>query len=278
MLIGFYTSYSEEPLASSETIIPVTSRKDTVALLFSAYQLGTPIWLRFLIPFKGDRELSLLGKLLAVNCYFTLHYQEGASGHTLRLTPPESMEETAFITFSSEENSILGTLPKPSSDELLENMYEQITLSKQLGQYYRALIYHLYVSVTTRDATGTAKYLGIRSTAALLVIEAADYADAFLDLSTVPINHPNKHNEEFFKYAYRQFRVYCEKVTLIERNAVLESLQPPIITTLIDIEEIMDTADEQKYVQINQKMKWVRSILKIQELISVLTVHHALNE
>ncbi|CAG9314645.1 unnamed protein product [Blepharisma stoltei] len=277
---GFYTSHSDEPLASFQDLISPSDRENSLGLLLSAYQMNTPVWLRYIIPYKGDKDLDVEAHFIAVHVYFNLHFATGMGSIRTTLTPLQNLEDIVKVFFSQEDFELwLEVGPTDvSSSQVIDKFFDRVNHSYDVGQYFRGYLYTLFIKVFERDEEETIKLLRMKETPLVVMLEATEICAAMLDIASLGLKNHRKFNLEYSVFALEQLKNFCERCIYMERNIFLESLQPSIIRVLQITENLLKEHGTNKLERVVSNLLWARDALKVQNKLATLALYEVLKD
>lgn len=277
-VIGFFSPYSKNPIASLEDLINPKERQASYGLLLSAYQINTPVWLRFLIPYQIPKSKE--SKFFIVHLYFNLHYKPFNKHQWSSLRANDRLEDLIKVFFSLEDyQKYLEIAPDDFGDEdLLEKLFNHVHVSFSEGQYYRGYLYLLIAYIFQRNESQASRILTLNFTPLEIIFDLSKQAYALLDLVKLGLNNLSKLDKDLFTKGFQDFVSKCEKCIYLERNIYLESLQPAILRVVYDTQELLNSNLETSLLKVSENLKWVYKNINSMSKVCVLSAREVLKE
>ncbi|OMJ74120.1 hypothetical protein SteCoe_27040 [Stentor coeruleus] len=277
-VIGFFTPYSDIPLASFADLLTSTERKSSIGLILSAFQMNSRVWLKFIIPYKGNDTYGVTGIPLGVHVYFNMHFRVNMTKQVTSLVPLNSLEDIAKVFYSREDFELWKEIIDIRSQTTKEKLANEMNVAYSTGQHYRGMICLMIIKVLEKDKDVIGQLLRVNETPLKSITEASRFAEVAYQLMLMASNNNRKADIEQIKDWSNKLTKYVEAVFLQERNVILESTQVNIIRVSNRLYSAVSNANGPKYHKALAAVKEMSKHLKVAELIASLAVYDFIQE
>lgn len=276
LVVGFFSQYSNEPLATFQDLVTTTDRQNSINLLLSAYQMNSRIWLRYIIPYEGNQQLGVVGIPIAVHTYFNMHFRVNFNRKITSLVPISTLEDIVKVFYSREDFEMWRELSKAYEKDFKENLLDEFNNSSNEGKNYRAIVCLLFIKLIEKNKDLVARLLRINETPIQSIIESALYAQNLRDVLQAGSNQHRKNSPEQNVEWTEKFSRYLEATFYQERNVFLENSQMSVLRVSNKLLEAVRNANEPKYDKALASINYILENLQCAKLIASLAIHDVL--
>lgn len=277
-VVGFYTPYSETPLASFSNLISATERKNSIGLILSAFQMNSRVWIRFIIPYKGNENSQVTGIPIAVHLYFNMHFRISSTRQVTSLIPLNSLEDIVKVFYSKEDFELWKEIINIRSINIQEKLIDEMNNSFDCGQHYRGTVCLLFIKALQRDKNSISRLLRVNETPIKSIIEASRFAGVLIDVLLFSSQGHRKAQPQEDAIWGNKLKSYCQATFFQERNAILESAQIGVLKTADRFVSAISDINEPKYPKALSSLSYIYKYFKVAKLLSSLIIHDILQE
>ena len=278
LVLGFFTPFSETPLASFSDLISPSERKQSTGMILSAFQMNTRVWLRFIIPYEGEPRSEVVGIPIAVHVYFNMHFRVSSNKKITSLVPIASLEDIVKVFYSKEDLELWREVVDVHSHEIKEKLMNEMNDSFDNGQHYRGCVCLLFIKVLESNQDSVGSLLRINETPLKIIIEAGRFAGVMLDILRLSGDQHRKRSEERDINWGVMLKKFVEVTFLDERNIFLENAQLGMLRVTDQLVEAMTNTNGPKYVKAIAAISILTKHLKAARLVGSIVLHDLLQD